>query len=78
MANETAFQPGDVVQLNSGGPLVTVQNVTTDGKYFTYYYIDKDGFIALRQNTVLAAAFRKVNSPTDENKSPNPEAGGAI
>ncbi len=77
MANETTFQPGDVVQLKSGGPLVTVVELAGDKKdYFRYYYVTKDGLIELQRNSVLAAAFHKVDPPAEPYTGSLPISGG--
>jgi len=62
MATETSFQPGDVVQLKSGGPLVTVAHVGSDGEYFTYYY-ELNKLIQREDRETVQAAFKKVESP---------------
>ena len=73
----TPFQPGDVIQLKSGGPLFTVSRVTPHGSIM-YYYVDKNGLVAEQTTSVLAVAFKKVDQAAEfSNNEPNPEAGGA-
>ena len=57
MATETSFQPGDVVQLKSGGPLVTVSYVS--GDTFAYYYV-LNGAIQRDERDTVQAAFKVV------------------
>jgi uncharacterized protein YodC (DUF2158 family) len=76
MADETTFQPGDVVQLKSGGPLVTVVALSNDKLKFTYYYVNEKGLIAEHNTTVLAAAFKKADPPTEPYTGSLPLGGG--
>ncbi|RZK32946.1 MAG: DUF2158 domain-containing protein [Hymenobacter sp.] len=75
----TTFQPGDVVQLKSGGPLFTVARLANNGNVF-YYYINKAGLIEEYNIAVLPVALKKASiadmsfSPSE----PDPSAGGAF
>jgi hypothetical protein len=64
--SDASFQPGDVVQLKSGGPLITVVALTNDKLKFTYYYMNDKGLISEHNTLVLAAAFKKVDPPTEQ------------
>lgn len=65
MADEATFQLGDVMQLKSGGPLVTVSGITNGGYNLTYYYVNEKGLIYEQEFSVLAVAFKKVDPPTE-------------
>jgi uncharacterized protein YodC (DUF2158 family) len=57
----TSFQPGDVVQLKSGGPLFTVSKISPNG-YVLYYYINSQGLISEHNIGVQAGALKKVSA----------------
>jgi len=49
-----AFQPGDVVQLRSGGPAMTVQEIRADGDVLCVWFDGKQKNRALFQHILLA------------------------
>lgn len=40
--NMASFAPGDVVQMKSGGPIMTVEDVRDDGKVICHWFGDKN------------------------------------
>lgn len=57
----TPFQPGDVVQLKSGGPLMTVYSTYDD--YVNCYYSTLES-PARELNGLIAIALQKAIPPT--------------
>lgn len=58
----TQFNPGDLVQLKSGGPLMTVKQIQSNGDLFCIWF---EG--AKQNNGVFApATVKTVRSPEDE------------
>lgn len=73
MAEETAtIKAGDVVQLKSGGPIMTVSHVS--GKAYCQYFKRDEEII---EKAFPLTSLKKIES-FSEDSSPNPEAGGAI
>ncbi|WP_310393652.1 DUF2158 domain-containing protein [Hymenobacter sp.] len=60
MADSTTFQPGDVVQLKSGGALMTVYQVYNSGASVKCYYSTAES-PAKEANGIAAVALQKVD-----------------
>ena len=58
----TNLKEGDLVQLRTGGPAMSLQSIDADARSGTCMWFDSDG--RLQERTFLLTTLRRVTDPT--------------
>jgi uncharacterized protein YodC (DUF2158 family) len=58
------FQPGDVVQLKSGGPPMTIDEVRTDGTLLCQWFVGSKKFVDVFSSATVAKYVRAASRST--------------
>ena len=70
MEMDLAFKPGDVVQLNSGGPKMTIEAVQSDGTLCcVWFHEDGKQDHGVFAQVALRAAKRRIESQSGHDRT---------